>query len=437
MRQLFLALFLCTCLLTFASAKDNSYILKGKITGLTDSKILLQGFYGDKSFRLDSVFADKSGEFTFRFASTAAPGQYRIIFSKNRFLDIIFNRENIVFETHAATVIDSMKVLASAENSVYYRYLKFRVKSQIRIDQLRRQMYTTDSTLPVFRESREEYLSLISQEESFTDILLRDYTGLLCTSFIKIDREPRPDPILSREEANRFTFSNYPAHFVFADTTLLRSNAVSAKIIAYLSVALSLSHHPDTLSMLLENASWRILAAALPSETMTKFIQQYLVNGFNKLGNKALAEKLRALPLPCCGCTHPANKGNQKQRQQKPVEKITVKSASGKSQSISLNDKNNMILLLEPGCEWNILFWEKLQQFSGGTAGSQKKLVVLMPEGNPADELPAQTEKYFITEETFNRLLNQTGHHTLPLLLYYDESTGKQAMISSWLQLVR
>lgn len=437
MRQLFLALFLCTCLLTFAHAEDNTYILKGKIAGLTDSKILLQGFYGDKSFRLDSVFAEKSGEFTFRFAPTAAPGQYRIIFSKNRFLDIIFNRENIVFETHAATVIDSMKVLASAENSVYYRYLKFRVKSQIRIDQLRRQMYTTDRTLPVFRESREEYLNLISQEGSFTNILLRDYAGLLCTSFIKIDREPRPDPILSRDESNRLTFSNYPAHFVFADTTLLHSNAVSAKIIAYLSLALSLSHHPDTLSMLLENASWRILAAALPSETMSKFIQQYLVNGFNKLGNKALAEKIRALPLPCCGCAQTIIEGNQKQRQPKPVEKITVRSASGKSQSISLNDKNTMILLLKPGCEWNIPFWEKLQQFSAGTAGYQKKLVVLMPEGNPADELPAQTEKYFIPGETFNRLLNQTGHHTLPLLLYYDESTGKQATISSWLQLVR
>lgn len=437
MRQLFLTLSLFTCLLTFASAEVNSYILKGKITGLTDSKILLQGFYGDKSFRLDSVFSGKSGEFTFRFASTVAPGLYRIIFSKNRFLDIIYNRENIVFETYASAIIDSMRVLASSENIVYYRYLKFRVKSQLRIDQLRRQMYTTDSILPVFRESREEYLSLISQEESFTDILLRDYAGLLCSSFIKIDREPRPDPLLSREEANRFTFSNYPANFVFADTTLLHSNAVSAKIIAYLSVALSLSHHPDTLSMLLENASWRILAAALPSETMTKFIQQYLVNGFNKLGNKALAEKIKALPLPCCGCAQTIIEGNHKHRQPKPVEKITVESNRGKSQSISLNDKNTMILLLKPGCEWNIPFWEKLQQFSGGTAGSQKKLVVLMPQGNPADELPAQTEKYFIPEETFNRLLNQAGHHTLPLLMYYDESTSNQVVIYSWLQLVR
>ncbi len=412
------------------------YKIDGEIKGLGAGKIYLQEFYGDESSIIDSTFADAESHFTFRMNATKASGQYRLIFSERRFLDLVFNKESIKFSTSLAHLISDMEILVSNENQLYYRYLKFRVKSQRRIDELRKRLYTYNDTLAFYRELREEYKSLIAQEEQFISQLIDGNPNLFAANFIRIDREPNPDPAWNSKKTNQWVFDHYPDYFVFNDTTLLRTNAVSAKIIAYLSVSLSLHSQPDSLRNTLEIASFRLLASTGKSEKMFLFMQQYLSNGFNRLSYPDIATLIDEIPYPCCSCktfeserTHSKTKGNRM------PSVLILENDMGQEIKIPLRKTNTHLLFTAPDCKWGDLM---VSQFENNSQEGDYRLnqIIIYKAGETPTFRHSSSNVYYISEKNLGKILKTGEINQRPALISINEEGKVTKKVTSWLELM-
>ena len=412
------------------------FSIEGKIDGIGGGKVLLQEFHGADSKLIDSTFADDAGSFSFIFPSGKAPGQYRLIFSERRFIDLIFNKENIKFSTNLAHLIDDMRISASAENQLYYQYLKFRVKSQKRISELKKQLYAYDSVHVFFRELIKEYNSLISQENEFTETLIHDNPGLFAIKLLRIDREPNPDLRWNSAKRNQWVFNNFPSHFAFNDTALLRTNAVSAKIIAYLSLALSLHNHPDSLNRVLKTASFRLLSATTESETMFRFMQHYLTNGFKKLGYSEIEETIAEIPYPCCPCIVDGDAAIfPKARTEKMPAVISLRNSEGTRTKTSLRGMTTHILFNAPGCKWGDLMAEHFEKRVNELRPGENFKVIYM-EGENTTYDHSSGFVYFISKKNMGKMLRIVGLNQRPLLIEIDKEGKITKTVTSWLELM-
>lgn len=428
-------LFKTILLLLFVSGQvlyASEYHIRGTIKGIPESKIYLQEFYGEQNNVTDSAMTDPEGNFSFKIKSEKPSGQYRLIFANRRFLDFIFNRENIQFSTSLDHLINDMKVTESTENYVYYQYLKFRVKSQKRIDQLSKQLYSYDSTKAYFADTKHEYLNLIRQEDEFTSQLLSEYPTLLASAFIKIDREPRPDPSWNKAKANLWVFKKYPEYFLFNDTLLLRSNAVSAKIIAYLSVALSLHNHPDSLENTLKTASFRLLASTGHSEKMYRFMNDYLNNGFVRLGYTNIAGLISEIPFPCCNCV--SNDFTKATKTRMPSS-LVLKTRNGEKNTVKLRETTTIMMIAAAHCKWSDLMIEGL--LSGKVLSTEgKQIVIIYSEKETAAIESENPFIYFISDKEMRNIYSISGVQTIPMLITINEKGEVLQTSTSWLELM-
>ena len=412
------------------------YKIDGEIKGLESGKIYLQEFYGDESSIIDSAFIDAESRFSFRMKATKAPGQYRLIFSERRFLDLVFNKEDIKFSTSLLHLINDMEILVSNENHLYYRYLKFRIKSQRRIDELRKQLYAYNDTHALYKELRGEYKSLIGQEEEFINQLIESNPGLFATNFIRIDREPNPDPAWDTKKTNQWVFDHYPDYFLFNDTTLLRTNAVSAKIIAYLSVTLSLHNHPDSLVNALETASFRLLASTGNSEKMFHFMQQYLSQGFNRLAYPEIVALIDEIPYPCCPCEIFENKGtNSKTKGKRMPSVILLENNMGEEVEIPLRKVKTQLLLTAPDCKWGDLMASQFENESQ-EGDYRKNHVIIYKAGETPTFKHSSSNVYYISEKNLVKFLKIGEINQRPVLITIDKLGKVTEKVTSWLQLM-
>lgn len=412
------------------------YKIEGKIEGLEAGKIYLQEFYGEDSSIIDSAFSDAESHFSFRVNASKAPGQYRLIFSERRFLDLIFNKEDIRFSTSLAHLIGDMEILASYENQLYYRYMKFRVKSQKRIDELKKQLHSYNDTQVFYRELREEYQSLIAQEEEFTKQLILGNPNLLAVDFIRIDREPNPDLAWDAKQTNQWVFDHYPDYFLFSDTTLLRSNAVSAKIIAYLSVALSLHNHPDSLENILKTASFRLLASTGSSQKMFHFMQQYLSNGFNRLSYPEIASLMDEIPYPCCPCEIFENQSTHSKTKGKSMPSVLLlENNMGEEVKIPLRKVKTQLLFTAPDCKWGDLMVSKFENESQEGEYRKNKIIIYKAGETPTFR-HLSSNVYYISEKNLNKILKTGEINQRPLLITLNKEGKVTEKVTSWLKLM-
>jgi len=137
---------------------SQTYTLHIKIADQPEIPVILGRIKGDKFIPVDSVKVQpetfsspaesgqkdihqvspshqvKMSKATFYLPENATPGMYRIILGKTRVaeimneppqqLDFIFNKENLVFETDFKAPEDSLKIIQSEENRIWFEFKK-------------------------------------------------------------------------------------------------------------------------------------------------------------------------------------------------------------------------------------------------------------------------------------------------------------------------
>jgi peroxiredoxin len=338
-------IYLIFSLLLYVQATAQPYTLEVSIKNQPDNPVVLGTIRGDKfspldSLELQAVTGSLPGKnntgsqgtiqqvtsshqlnqlkkVSWRFPANATPGMYRIIFGQTTYarvmgespqqLDFIFNNEDIIFEIDFKEPLESLVVVLSEENRLWFDFLKKEKELQNHLDLLEKEVNYFQERLTASRSVAETETDLQELEKqvalkvnTFNQLQLeRDRfilnvaernEGLLASRFITVFREPLRDGFLSHQERMKIYQQEYFRHIGFSDESLIHSPVLTDKIFDYLVTY----NQPGLTQEQREQAYMKAVDAVMSqinpmvsgsqlNNPVYEFILNYLVSGFERL----------------------------------------------------------------------------------------------------------------------------------------------------------
>ncbi len=251
-------------------------------------------------------------EVSWKFPANATPGMYRLVFGQTTYakimdeppqqLDFIFSKENIVFETDFKAPQDSLKVIDSEENRVWFNFLQ---KEQLLSDELELLEQEVDyfhKKITAAKSSSEAETDLQELEQQasqkanafnqlqmernrFIEKTVNNNPGLFTTRLIQTFRKPFRDGYLTEEERRNAVRQEFFRYIDFSDELLINSPVLTDKVFDYLVGYNRPGYSHEQREAAYIKAVDEIMAHLQnANEKMAEFILNYLVNGFEGLG---------------------------------------------------------------------------------------------------------------------------------------------------------
>ena len=269
--------------------QPESYILAGKIKG-------------DKFIFSDTLFAENQNTtFRYIFPANATTGMYRLILGQTTYakvmneppqqLDFIFNNENIILKTDFNAPEDSLKVLKSLENQVWFEFLKSgkKLQKELELAEMELDYYRPGAANPNSPEKMqfEECVTLFNQLQKQRDSLIQEtnekHPDFFATTLINMYRKPFLDGKLTKSERTLKFQHEYFTVVDFSDETIINSPVYTEKVFAYLMSYAQRGLTRQQQEQEFKKAIDAIIANTRPNEKIYEFILDYLVRGFEKL----------------------------------------------------------------------------------------------------------------------------------------------------------
>lgn len=272
----FLILFICSVALR---SQEVEIIVAGSSAKASFSKLS-----GEKVEFLDSIpsfnaiYSINSARFKL------STGFYRLHFGNNRWLDFVYNNENIVIETNLSNIIDSMKIVFSESNKLFQQFAKlnkaFRAKSELLQVILLR--YPKDDiyyaiTHQRLTEIQNEYLEFVNKTSQ------RD-PNLFIARYIRSSQLPVVDMLLPFDAQLQFLKTHSLDNVDFNDEELVNSDAFSNKAIEYLTYYRNPQFPLELLEKEFITSVDSILKKARVNQKVYQHLTEYLIDGFKKFG---------------------------------------------------------------------------------------------------------------------------------------------------------
>ncbi|MCD4665665.1 MAG: redoxin domain-containing protein, partial [Bacteroidales bacterium] len=325
----------------FFLAFSQTHNLKITVNDLPEKEIYLANFYGDKNSIIDTVHPDTSGYFSFTMKEDYYPGMYRLFLDKDVFFDIIYNREDIEMETYYEFLYDSLKVIASTENILYYDFLRTMHDYRKKFDLLAPLNDYYPRTDTFFHDARAKYIGIQADIQIYLNARIEQYSNAWVTKLMKLKKPLFYDPSLDDFGRREFTIDHYFDNIDFTDVELIRSNVYSSIAIEYMS----LYSNPNLTQELLENefikAVDKIMYEAMDNSIIYEFIVDYLVGGFERFHFDKVLDYIAENYSPE-QCENEERKTDLQTRLKKYAELAVGKSAPG----IKIPDSTEKIIKL-------------------------------------------------------------------------------------------
>lgn len=289
MKKTLLSLFV---LLTCSSfiLKAQQYEIKVSIPDYPGKRAYLALLQGDESILVDSTSVS-NGRIDFWFDEENIPGMYRIFLSdpslsqmRRRepvYFDFLFNRENIELMSSYSSLIEDMVVFKSEENKKYFDFLKLKSGYRRHLGLLLPLTDVYDSTDGFFVPLRKETLNI---QLKYSDSLVKladTNPQMLVSSLIALNKEPVYDPG-KHEDLTIFMRKNYLATVSFTDERLLNTNAITQKIISYLSFYRGQDMNKQEQEKAFIRAVDKIMEEVSYNQEIYDFVLDYLIDGFEQ-----------------------------------------------------------------------------------------------------------------------------------------------------------
>jgi len=267
---------------SFYAKTQPVFILKGTIANLPQKTLYLLNFYGEKNTVVDSARTDASGAFSFSLPSSLSPGMYRLNWSKDKFIDLVYNRENIRLQTHAEHPGDSLRILESAENSLFYSFTAIDRTNKMKMELLQPVIDYYPQQDTFYAQASTEYETVQKNQEAILDSLKKTNPGSYTIRLFELYHTPYLPAALPAEFRLTFLKQHYFDRTDFSDTALLRSNGWANKAISYLALYSDNRYTQKQLEAEFIKAATFMLNAASVNPDVFKFLLDYLVSGFDK-----------------------------------------------------------------------------------------------------------------------------------------------------------
>ncbi|MEQ8909672.1 MAG: DUF5106 domain-containing protein [Vicingaceae bacterium] len=241
MKKLFLfTLTLATLFSIDSLAKgEEQYRITVEVKGLADTTAYLTYYYGKGQYYRDTTTFNSKGVAVFEDQDSLEHGMYSIMIPKAKLFDFMVDNQELNFKTDTSNYIQNMRVKGSAENELFFEYLKFLNGRQMQARMISNQLKTAEG---------EQKEALIEQREAldkevteYIEKLHQDHEGTLTSNFVKGLNFPEVPPAPKNEDGtvdSTFEFRYFKKHFFdnvdFTDGRLVRTSIFHDKIDYYL-----------------------------------------------------------------------------------------------------------------------------------------------------------------------------------------------------------
>ncbi len=264
-----------------AIAADTGHELKFKIN-LKDTMCYLANYFGDKQYLQDSARTDKEGRLTFKGKEPLPGGIYLFVFPGKTYFEMIIDKEqHFSMECDPTDVISSMQIKGSADNLLFYDYLKFIQQQSKSVETLRAERKAKtdakESTDEVDKKIKAVDKAVINYKLKYID----EHPNSLLAKIFQASQEPDvPEaPMLANgQKDSTFAYRYYKEHyfdnFDFADDRLLRTPIYHNKVSTYIkNLTLQM---PDSIIV----AAEYLVEKASPNKETYKYMVWYITNTY-------------------------------------------------------------------------------------------------------------------------------------------------------------
>lgn len=262
----------------------QNYKMNGEIVGLASGLVTISDFYGNEDKVVDSIFSSAEGKFSYVFPNDFGTGMYRLRFGEKQFMDIIYNHEDIVFESHLNALIDSLDFVKSHENQLYFEYLNQRNLMEYKLELLGPVVTYFPQDDKFYDDVQQRFSEIREEYEHFVDDMVSDNSKTYVSRIIKADHTPSPPINLGQMESMMFMRENFFSSIDFSDTSLLYSNIISGKVMQYLSFYQNNRMSKDQLEVEFIKAVNKIMDVTIVNSLVYEYVLDYLIGGFESYG---------------------------------------------------------------------------------------------------------------------------------------------------------
>jgi peroxiredoxin len=347
-------LLLLIVLLPLFSYTQN-YKFDGQIKGLTEGKIGISAFYGNEDKAFDSIPVSANGKFEYSFPVDLENGMYRLRFNQNQFIDIIYNYENIDFHTVLEFMIDSLVFTQSKENQLYFEYLNQRNLTEYKNEMLDPLIAYYPKDDPFYEDIYDKVKDMRAGFEDFVDELIKDNKETFVSRIIKADFTPYPPISLTEMARINYMRAHFFDNIDFSDTSLLRTNVISGKMLQYLSLYQNNRMPKEQLELEFIKAVTVIMNATKKNPIIYEYVMDYLIGGFESYG----FEKVITYIADNINLDETCVNTERQAELEKKVESLKKFAVGKKAPDFTTTDINgNEITLSKLGSEYTLLvFW--------------------------------------------------------------------------------
>ena len=267
----------------------QSWLIQGTIENGEEGPVLLASYCGDR-FRVVDSMDTRSGFFYFMLSEEAPPGIYRIIYSdktgrvrsQKRFVEFIFNRENIEIFVASTERGPVPYFEGSSENKVYTGFMNFELEYEAQLMTVYGQLYPTR----MGKEGHDavvRYSVLQSERTRYMDSITQLYPDLYAVRIMNAFRAPLiPGEMPHKQRIDTLKLCFFD-HAAIDDPGLLSAPVYTFKLIDYLSL-----YKVDTLTKELQELQFmeavdRIMMNVSSDEKLRSFVVEFLLEGFEML----------------------------------------------------------------------------------------------------------------------------------------------------------
>jgi peroxiredoxin len=254
-----------------------------RVSGLIEKKAALSFLSGEKISLIDSLSINTNSEFVYNFEKHV-PGIYHLAFDNKSRLDFVYDREDIVIRTDAASFPDSMEIISSESNRIYHEFIKLNraYKTKSELLQLILARYPVEDDY--YNTTRDKLMQVQEDYLYFVNLRARENPGSFVARYIRTSQLPAAGIGIPAEKQLTYLKTHALDNVNFYDEGLIYSDAFTNKTIEYLTYF----RNPQLPLKLLEQEFMKaidsVLSRANVNEAVYKHIVEYLLDGFRKFG---------------------------------------------------------------------------------------------------------------------------------------------------------
>ncbi len=282
MHKLLIILFiLCSHIIL---AKD--YQVKLQVTNLpTDTKPVLLRIYNGNLFVVDSTAIRENNNVIFPIPANTSPGMFKVLLGMNSrnpgmppslpvTTDFLFNHENITLKLDFNDPANTIEVIESKENKLYFDFLKSDIRFYQKLGLLEQIVISYPEKDEFYQKALECYNKAQHEHNQFIDETYKSAQKSLAARMIKNQKIPIIPGKLTPEQRDSIFRNEFLSQIDFSDTTLLYTNIYTDKIFQYIKMCMK-----ETMSPRENEANCiRAIDYIVPLLNVNPIVQQHLLH---------------------------------------------------------------------------------------------------------------------------------------------------------------